>query len=118
MSWFSVRTIYMNGDLDNGHAVYHERILLFRADTGEKAFEMAEAESARYREVNPTFRRVGHPVAFVLGAKVDDLDGVTVWDVPGHSELGPDEFLKKYYTDVEYQPEDFEVEDDEAGPAA
>ena len=118
MSWFSIRNIYLRGEESDGSAVYEERSVLFRADSPEQAFEMAEAEAARYLQVNPTFRRVGQPVAFMLGAKEDDLHKAEVWSVLGSSNLGPDEFLQKYYMDVEFQEDESETQEDDRGPVA
>ena len=117
MSWFSIRTVYLHGEGADGSSVYEERTLLFRADSAEQAFDMSEVEAIRYLEVNPTFRRVGRPVGFKLGAMVDDLHGAEVWSVLGTSNLGPEDFMQKYNADVEFRPEDFQEEGDD-GPAA
>jgi hypothetical protein len=106
VNWFSVRSVYLHGEEPNGTPVYEERTLLFRADTPEKAFEMADAESSRYLELNPTFRRVGQPGTFMLSEKGDDLHGAEVWSLLEASSLPPDEFFRTHYTDIEVQTED------------
>jgi hypothetical protein len=106
VSWFAVRTIYLHGRDPDGRAVYEERTILFRADTPEEAFDLAEAESRRYLEFNPTFEKVAQPSAFLLGEKGNDLHGAEVWSVLSSSELGPDEFVQRHYTDIAVDAED------------
>jgi hypothetical protein len=50
---------------------------------------MADAESSKYLQLNPTLRRIGQPGAFMLGEKGDDLHGAEVWCVLGASRLCP-----------------------------
>ena len=110
MKWFSVRYLYQHGNGSDGVSTYEERTLLFHSETVDEAFEMADAASAEYLELNPTFRRIGEASAYIVGRKGDDLQGAEVWSVLGSSRLAPDEFVRQHYSAVEFQPEDSEPE--------
>ena len=106
MKWFAIRTVYYRGEEAPGRSVYEERSVLYRAETPEAAFELAEEDNSQYLKLNPTLKRVGNPGAFQLGETGDDLHRAEVWSVLGASPLAPDEYFRRHYLDIEFQPED------------
>jgi hypothetical protein len=98
-----MRAVYLHGHED-GERFYEERIVLFRADTVESAFELAERDSKRYLQLNPQFQRVGEWIAFGVHAAAD-LSGVEIWSGLSHSDLAPTDYYEARYGRFELQPD-------------
>jgi len=96
--WFAVRAIYLHERAEDGGGVYEERILLFRTHAIERAFELAQEESAQYLGLNPRFSRIGNWTAFELQPSVRDLHAVEVWSSLLTSQLEPALFYEQRYT--------------------
>jgi len=103
MSWWSMRAVYAHGR-ENGMHLYEERILLFRAEAVDVAFVLAEAESKRYLQLNPTFQRIGDWIAFEVHEAVD-LNGTEVWSELSSSDLEPTNYYGVRYSRFELEPD-------------
>ena len=101
MPWFAIRAVYRHDTDPVGVSIFEERVLMFRADDAEHALSLAEAESKRYLELNPTFGRIGEWGVFVIPG--EELNGAEVWSVLSRSDLSPDEFFRRRYTGFEMQ---------------
>ena len=94
---FAVRTVYFHGQEPGEPRIYGERVLLFRADTVEEAWQLAEDEAKEYLTLNPSFRRIGRFEAFRLQEDPKDRNGVEVWSGLLASALEPDVFYRERY---------------------
>jgi len=103
MSWWSMRAVYAHGRENSMH-FYEERILLFHAEDVHAAFALAEAESKRYLQLNPTFQRVGDWIAFAVHDAVD-LNGTEVWSGLCRSDLEPADYYAVRYSRFELEPD-------------
>jgi hypothetical protein len=79
MKWFAVQSVFRHGDHEPDAAKYEERVVMYRADTVERAIERAKTDNAAYLRANPEFSEVGHVSVFALNANADDLNGTEVW---------------------------------------
>jgi hypothetical protein len=104
MGWWSIRAVYLH-DQEDGEQLYYERVMLFRADTDEAAFELAQEESKRHLELNPGFRRIGEWVGFTVN-KADDLSGVEIWGEMSRSDLAPTDYYKARYGRFQLPPDE------------
>ena len=95
MAWWSIRSVYLHGQED-GEQLYYERVMLFRADTDEAAFELAQKDSNRYLELNPGFRRIGEWIVFTVSGS-DDLRGAEIWGEMSRSDLAPTDYYEARY---------------------
>jgi len=84
--------------------LYEERILLFSAEAVDAAFVLAEAESKRYLQLNPTFQRIGDWIAFEVHEAVD-LNGTEVWSELSSSDLEPTNYYGVRYSRFELEPD-------------
>ena len=103
MPWFSIRAVYMHERQSDGTGIFEERILLFRASDTERACALAENESRRYLQLNPTFQRVGEWIVFAIRLDGEELNGSEIWSGLSSSDMGQQEYYKRRYTDFEFQ---------------
>jgi hypothetical protein len=106
MPWFSIRAVYIHGRDSDGSGIFAERILLFCAPDVERAFELAESESRIYLQFNPAFQRVGEWIAFSIRADGEQLNGAEIWSALSSSDMEPDQYYERRYTQFELQPEE------------
>ena len=95
----------MHGPQSDGTGIFEERIILFRASDAESACALAETESRRYLQLNPTFQRVGEWIAFAIRLDGEELNGSEIWSGLSSSDMAQQEYYKRRYTDFEFQPD-------------
>jgi hypothetical protein len=111
MPWYSIRSVYLHGQDDDGTNTFEERIVLYHGEDEESVFERAKVDSKRYLEINPTFRRIGEWDMFRINSDDDNLNAVEVWSCLSSSEWPSSEFYERRYTSLEVQPD--EIDDSE-----
>lgn len=79
MQWFAVRMLVRHCIDGRGHALYEERIFLYRAIDESEAINAADEDASKYLELNPSFLKAGPLRAFVLSDDIDDLHRCEVW---------------------------------------
>ena len=93
--WYSVRCLFAF-EADDG-LMYEERVTIWRTESFQAAIEMAELEAHEYaRTLEGTY--LGLAQAFHLG--VDDRqleDGDEVFSLMRVSDLGPDEYVTRFF---------------------
>lgn len=104
MPWFSIRAVYMHERRSDGTGMFEERMLLFRASDAKHACALAENESRHYLQLNPTFQRVGEWIAFAVRLDGEELNGSEIWSGLSSSDMAPEEYYKRRYTDFELEP--------------
>ncbi len=93
--WFSVRCAFAF-EVDD-QTTYEERITIWRAQSFDKAIEMAELEAADYAKVVDA-RYIGLAQAFHLGVEDRPLcSGDEVFSLMRDSRLGPNDYIERYF---------------------
>jgi hypothetical protein len=105
MRWFGIRTIFLWGErTKDGLNVFEERVVVFSAETTEKAFAKAEREAADYAATNRMKAQHGWQVAYHQNG--DPLiDGYEVWSELYQSSEDLESFVKSRYEKYEYHPD-------------
>src|SRR5690349_2408512 len=90
-TWYSVRCVFR----DKEHALYEERITLWRADSSDDAIAHAEAEAAEYaNNLNLTY--IGLAQVFHLAETSVEI-GSEVFSLCRESDLDPDDYLSTFF---------------------
>jgi hypothetical protein len=96
--WYAVRCVVRFPDrVDNRDHVYEERITLWRADSFGTAIERAENEAREYAATLDG-ENVELAQAYHLAVEGADVgDGAEVFSLMRDSELGPREYVDRYF---------------------
>lgn len=96
--WYSVRSIFRRDRIEEGKLVrlFEERVVVFRAASGEEALAKGRAEAQRYAasETQPTM--LDHVVAF--GTWAEELrEGEEVWSCLRELDISDADYLDRFY---------------------
>jgi hypothetical protein len=103
MPWYAIRTVYLFGAKSDGKNVFEERMVVFEADTPDRAHERAELESEQYTAQNGL---IAHPEQMAYHQDGTALvDGYEVWSELFEDDSNLEDFYAKRYGRFEYHPE-------------
>ena len=106
MKWYAIRTVYFWGQKSDRKNVFEERVVAFKAQSEEKAYEKAREESEAYASKRKDRKYEIYPER--VGYRLDEkslIDGYEVWSEMFESDESLEEFYKNRYLNYEYHPD-------------